>query len=71
MAGYLGYLILNWKALEIIRQQRNYMCCIISVILSLNVLMNISQTNIDTIGHIGGLIVGLFTSLAFFQPIEY
>lgn len=70
LAAYLGYLLINWKALEPFRHVRNYMMCIIIFFIVINLLMDIGNSAVNNSGHLGGLIVGFFISMAIVKPIQ-
>ena len=63
IGAFISYLIINWRALERFGQIRSALACIIGVIVFISLLFSIGST-IDAIGHIGGLIGGIFITLA-------
>jgi rhomboid protease GluP len=57
----LGYLILNWKGLDVIGKMLKCQLIFLSLIIILFILiLTLFNRNIDTYGHIGGFIIGLF-----------
>ena len=57
----LGYLILNWKGLDVIGKMLKCQLIFLSMIIILFILiLTPFNRNIDTYGHIGGFIIGLF-----------
>jgi len=70
LAAYVGYLLINWKALHTVRHVRNYMLCIIIFFIMINLLMNLGNSSVNNSGHLGGLIVGFFVSMAIVKPIQ-
>jgi rhomboid protease GluP len=57
----LGYLILNWKGLDVIGKMLKCQLIFLSLIIILFILiLTPFNQNIDTYGHIGGFIIGLF-----------
>ena len=68
LGGFIAYLIINWTALEPYSQIRSSLTCTIGVIIFVALLFSIGSS-IDAIAHIGGLLGGLFMSLALLPGI--
>lgn len=69
LGGFIAFLIINWKALERYGPVRGSLACIIGVIVFISLIFSIGSS-IDAIAHIGGLIGGLFISLAILPGLE-
>jgi rhomboid protease GluP len=63
LGGYTAYMLINWSALGKLGPIRSQLCCIIGFILFFSLLFSFGP-NVDSIGHIGGLIGGFLISLA-------
>lgn len=70
LASLVGYMILNWKTMEIYAERRNIIMCFLCLIIFFLVIFSInpSTSNLDYNGHIGGFIGGIFFSLAIYKP---
>lgn len=66
----LGFIILNWRALEHLGPTRCQFLMIIIFIILINLLMGASSKNIDNWGHLGGFLVGFVSSIALFIPLR-
>ena len=57
----IGYLFLNWTALDYPGSPRNRMMCFMCVMIFFNLIMGFSgeKEGIDNWGHVGGLITGI------------
>jgi membrane associated rhomboid family serine protease len=68
----LGLIIINWNAFNG-RPELEQMRCFITLFMILAIFLNLSLTGgssaTDYTGHLGGSIVGIFWSFAFFPRI--
>lgn len=65
LGGLLAFLIVNWVAMESMREIRCCLLCFIIIILVVSVLFGLgSSTNVDNFGHLGGFVTGLPLSMA-------
>lgn len=70
VAGYLGYLMLNWDALERFGFMRCFMLIQIIFMILITFMVGIGfASNVDNYGHLGGLIMGFFGSILLIKPI--
>ena len=62
--GLIAFIIVNWIAMENIKELRCWILCMLIMFTLINVLFGLSSTeNIDNYGHLGGFITGLFISM--------
>lgn len=68
---YVSYLIIEWQRLgETNPMQRFTLIIFILLILLFNFQIGITETNVDNLGHIGGLIVGIIMGFAIAENDE-
>lgn len=69
VAGYLGYVVLNWDALARFGFMR---CCIVvQIIFMILITFTVGigfSANVDNYGHLGGLLMGFFGSIMLIKP---
>jgi len=66
LASMLGYLIINWDALERYGSARCMVLCMVIIMLLLNIMVGLGAgTTIDNYGHFGGFIIGFVLAFAF------
>lgn len=60
----LGYLIINWKGLDLIGPLLKYQLCCTSVMIIAFIFFFsiIGTSNVDAFGHLGGFLTGFFLS---------
>lgn len=63
LGGFISFLMINWTELERFGPIRSTIACIMAFIIFISLLFSIGSS-IDFIAHIGGLIGGIFISLA-------
>lgn len=63
LGGFIAFLMINWTELERFGPIRSTIACIMAFIIFISLLFSIGSS-IDFIAHIGGLIGGIFISLA-------
>jgi membrane associated rhomboid family serine protease len=68
LGGFIAFLIINWTELERFGPVRSTIACIMAFIIFISLLFSIGSS-IDFIAHIGGLIGGIFISLAILPGI--
>jgi rhomboid protease GluP len=70
VAGYLGYIMLNWDALERFGCMRCFMLFQIFFMILITFMVGIGfASDVDNYGHLGGLIMGFFGSIVLIKPI--
>jgi rhomboid protease GluP len=71
LACLLGYLVVNWDALERYGTMRCMVLCMIIIMIMLNVLVGLgNKSTIDNYGHLGGFIIGINLSFILVVPIQ-
>ena len=62
---YIAYLCIEWNRLgESNQMQRFTLIIFILIILLFNIQIGVTEANVDNIGHLGGLIVGIIMGFA-------
>lgn len=64
LGAFLGFLILNWKALESNKTGRCILLVIILFVAIMQILFGFSSNNVDNYGHLGGLLIGIFLGMS-------
>lgn len=71
ISAYIAFMIVNWKALEGMQMVRCQMLCITGLIIFYLLFSGLtSSSSIDTYGHMGGFICGIFCGFALMTPIR-
>ena len=71
VAGLAAFLIVNWLAMESMKEMRCCLMCFVIMILIINVLFGLSdQRNIDNYGHLGGFVTGLPIAMALMPVLK-
>lgn len=70
-AGLAAFLIVNWIAMDSMKEIRCCMLCFIILLIIINVLFGLSSAeNIDNFGHLGGFVTGLPLSMALMPVLQ-
>lgn len=72
LGAYLGFILMNWKALDRIQGPTNkfFNLIFMLMIILLNISIGFTNPMIDNYGHIGGLIYGFFLIFLIHSPYE-
>lgn len=69
--GLLAFIIVNWVAMETMKEMRCCIMCFVIILLVINVMFGLSSTkNIDNYGHLGGFVTGLPFSMAIMPVLQ-
>lgn len=63
---YVGFMIMNW---EVLGELKTQLCCIIGFIVVMSVISSFSS-EVDALGHFGGLIGGILLCLGAFPALR-
>jgi len=66
----IGYLILNWKALDFPGSRRNEMLIFMVLIILFNLMFGMRSENVDNWGHLGGVITGFLSGIVFLERMN-
>ena len=67
--GLLAFIIVNWLALESLKEIRWCLLWFVIIIIVINVIFGLAETsNVDNFGHLGGFVTGLPFSM-FLMPV--
>ena len=70
LGAFLGFLIINWKALESNKTARCILLVIILFVAIMQILFGFSSKNVDNYGHLGGILVGIFLGMACINIVQ-
>lgn len=71
ISAYIAFMIINWKVFEAMPMLRCQMLCITGLIIFYFLFSSLwSSSSIDTYGHLGGFICGIFCGFALINPIR-
>jgi rhomboid protease GluP len=71
VGGLLAFLIVNWIAMENMKELRCCLMCFIIILILINVMFGLSDTkNIDNYGHLGGFVTGLPLAMALMPVLK-
>ena len=72
LGALIGYLIMNWSALEKLGPLRCQLTCIVGMLVFFSFFFSFVKTasSVDVYGHLGGFVGGLFGSLLILPPID-
>jgi len=69
--GLLAFIIVNWLALESLKEIRWCLLWFVIILILINVLFGLSETsNVDNFGHLGGFLTGLPFSMALMPVLK-
>lgn len=64
-AALVGFIIVNWIAMEPLKEIRCCIICFVSILIIVNVMFGLANaSNVDNYGHLGGFVTGLPLSMA-------